>query len=268
MRKNQHKNKPQPKTKIQLKIRSKNVTNNFILTPRTASAIDQRDNIHKLDKFAQEMKSQKERKDDLASQKTPRDNKKPEYRMVSTDHPKLTTAKKRNDEDQTGTHTPLLKRVSFNSDIGIKKKSTQSLMNSQRVKGKKKSSSKLSNSASGQINKTTLQRLIGVIIKDYKEGKLKERQLQQTLMELYDRKQKRKSLGKNKKRKDLFNTFSNEFIKSSHQVRSEALVRKRKKSDEIYESVLQRRGFVNKIIIKGITTSLFLREDAQLTNIK
>lgn len=50
--------------------------------------------------------------------------------MVSTDHPKLTTAKKRNDEDETGTHTPLLKRTSFNSDIGLKKKSTQSLINS------------------------------------------------------------------------------------------------------------------------------------------
>ncbi len=76
------------------------------------------------------MKLEKERKDDITSQKTPRDNKKPEYRMVSTDHPKLTTTKKRNDEDETGTHTPLLKRVSFTSDIGNKKKSTQSLLNS------------------------------------------------------------------------------------------------------------------------------------------
>jgi hypothetical protein len=83
-------------------------------------------------------------------------------------------------------------------------------------------------------------------------------------MELYDQKEKKKILGKNKKRKDNsgLNTFSNEFIKSSHQIRSEALVRRRKKSDEIQESILQRKGFVNKIIIKGITTSLFLKEDA------
>ena len=95
--------------------------------------------------------------------------------MVSTDHPKITTTRKRLDEDETGTHTPLLKRVSFNSEIGNKKKSTQSLINSDRIKGRKKTSSKLSKSASGEINKSTLQRLIGVIIKDYKEGKLKER---------------------------------------------------------------------------------------------
>ena len=53
-------------------------------------------------------------------------------------------------------------------------------------------------------------------------------------MELYDRKEKKKSVGKNKKKKQLFNTFSNDFIKSSRQIRSEALVRKRKKSDEIH----------------------------------
>ena len=88
--------------------------------------------------------------------------------MVSTDHPKITTARKRFDDDETGTHTPLLKRVSFNSEIGIKKKSTQSLINTERGKGRKKTSSKLSNSASGEINKSTMQRLIGVIIKDYK----------------------------------------------------------------------------------------------------
>jgi hypothetical protein len=48
-------------------------------------------------------------------------------------------------------------------------------MNVERSKQKKKTNSKLSNSTSGEINKTTLQRLIGVIIKDYREGKLKER---------------------------------------------------------------------------------------------
>jgi len=39
-------------------------------------------------------------------------------------------------------------------------------------------------------------------------------------------------------------------------------LRKRKDSDEaeMYEGVLSRQNFVNKIIIKGITTSLFLRE--------
>ena len=34
MKKNQHKNNKSGKTKIELKIKSKNVTNNFILTPR------------------------------------------------------------------------------------------------------------------------------------------------------------------------------------------------------------------------------------------
>jgi hypothetical protein len=36
----------------------------------------------------------------------------------------------------------------------------------------------------------------------------------------------------------------------------------------MYEGVLQRKGFVNKIIIKGITTSLFLKEDLELNNMK
>jgi hypothetical protein len=50
-------------------------------------------------------------------------------------------------------------------------------MNAERSKQKKKTNSKLSKNTSWEINKTTLQRLIGVIIKDYKEGKLKEREL-------------------------------------------------------------------------------------------
>ncbi len=54
------------------------------------------------------------------------------------------------------------------------------------------------------------------------------------MLELFERKEKKKSVGKNKKRKDSgFATFSNEFIKSSHRIRSEALMSKRKKSDEI-----------------------------------
>lgn len=53
------------------------------------------------------------------------------------------------------------------------------------------------------------------------------------MLELFERKEKKKSVGKNKKRKDSsgFATFSNEFIKSSHRIRSEALMRKRKRSD-------------------------------------
>ncbi len=75
--------------------------------------------------------------------------------------------KKKIEDEETGTHTPLLKRVSFTSEMA-KKKSTQSLANYERVKNKKKSSSKLSNSTSGEINKCTLQKLLSVIIKDYK----------------------------------------------------------------------------------------------------
>ena len=45
------------------------------------------------------------------------------------------------------------------------------------------------------------------------------------------------------------------------------MVRRRKKSDEIEERVLERQGFVNKIIIKGITTSLFLKEEANLSHV-
>lgn len=51
-------------------------------------------------------------------------------------------------------------------------------------------------------------------------------------MELYDHKQKRRSVGKGKKKKNnTLSAFSNQFIKSTHQIKSEALVRKRKRSD-------------------------------------
>ena len=46
------------------------------------------------------------------------------------------------------------------------------------------------------------------------------------------------------------------------------MVRRRRQSDEIEERVLERQGFVNKIIIKGITTSLFLKEEANLSHVK
>lgn len=40
-------------------------------------------------------------------------------------------------------------------------------------------------------------------------------------MELYDQKERKKSVGKGKKKKDAgYNTFSNDFAKSSHQIRS------------------------------------------------
>lgn len=82
-------------------------------------------------------------------------------------------------------------------------------------------------------------------------------------MELYDRRKEKKSLGKKGKKKDMaFASFSNDFIRSTHRIKSEALVRKRKKSDEIYEGVIEGKSYVNKIIIKGITTSLFLKEEA------
>lgn len=55
---NKNNNKSQ-KTKIQVKIKSKNVTNNFILTPRTHSALDKKDTFTKIDKFTEEMKSEK-----------------------------------------------------------------------------------------------------------------------------------------------------------------------------------------------------------------
>ena len=50
-----------------------------------------------------------------------------------------------------------------------------------------------------------------MIIKDFKEGKLKEGELEQTLLELYERQDRKKSAGKRKRRKesDGFTSLSN-----------------------------------------------------------
>ena len=50
---------------------------------------------------------------------------------------------------------------------------------------------------------------------------------------------------------------------------SQTIMRKRKMSEEeVEERVLEREGFVNKIIVKGITTSMFLKEDPSVSQLK
>lgn len=56
-----------------------------------------------------------------------------------------------------------------------KKKSTHSLFSSDRNRRRKKNDEKLSKNLSGELSTGTFQRIIGIIIKDYKEGKLKEK---------------------------------------------------------------------------------------------
>jgi hypothetical protein len=65
----------------------------------------------------------------------------------------------------------LLKRVSLNSETA-KKKSDHSLTSNEKLR-KRKPSAKPTNVESAELTKPMMQRLIGVIIKDYKEGRLK-----------------------------------------------------------------------------------------------
>lgn len=60
MKKHSNKSSKNPKTKIELKIKSKTVTNNFILTPRTVSPRDAKEIRHKSDKN-DDIKSDKHR---------------------------------------------------------------------------------------------------------------------------------------------------------------------------------------------------------------
>lgn len=55
----------------------------------------------------------------------------------------------------------------------IKKKSYNSLIHTESTKLKKKISDKPVKSQSGELNKATLQRVIGIIIRDFKEGRLR-----------------------------------------------------------------------------------------------
>jgi len=64
-------------------------------------------------------------------------------------------------------------------------------------------------SESNELSKTTLQRILTIIINDFKEGRLKEKELEQTLIELYDRKKKIKTVKKSKKKEQGYSTFSN-----------------------------------------------------------
>ena len=145
MKKNISKNtKKTQKTKIQVKIKSNNVTNNFILTPRTHSAIDKKDILTKIDKFTEEIQSERDRDNyqEPTYGKTCRDNRINDYRN-NTDQPKFIN--KKSFLEETGTHTPFLKRISYTSDSGNKRKSSFSQAN---LKLKKKSKSKLINSQS------------------------------------------------------------------------------------------------------------------------
>lgn len=91
--------------------------------------------------------------------------------------------------------------MAHTQDGFYKKKSTHSLLSSEKNRQRKKNNEKLSKNLSGELSAGTFQRIIGIIIKDYKEGKLKEKELEQTLIELFDRK-KDKNHGK-RKRKEI-----------------------------------------------------------------
>lgn len=112
MRKNPIKSNKQVKTKIELKIKSKNMTNNFILTPRTDSPREHRELVHNPDRCIEEYKTDRPQYNEITPQKVGKNSKATEYRRVSTDNTKL-NLKKRFEEDETGTHTPLVKRVSI-----------------------------------------------------------------------------------------------------------------------------------------------------------
>lgn len=109
MKKHSNKSSKQPKTKIELKIKSKTVTNNFILTPRTVSPFDNREMRPKNE--LEEIKSERNRYEDITGHRPAKDNKSNEYRRAITDNVKI-NGKKRFEEDETGTHTPLIKRIS------------------------------------------------------------------------------------------------------------------------------------------------------------
>lgn len=61
MKKNTNKNTKPSKTKIELKIKSKNVTNNFILTPRAVSPRSQRELMGKTDRVVEDNKSDRQK---------------------------------------------------------------------------------------------------------------------------------------------------------------------------------------------------------------
>jgi hypothetical protein len=113
MKKTTARGNKQPKPKIELKIRTNNVTNNFIMTPRTASVHDQSHTL-RIDRFTEEMKTDRPREDDSFRNKQSKQSKRSDLKLASAEQPR-SFLKKKFEEDETGTHTPLVKRVSLNS---------------------------------------------------------------------------------------------------------------------------------------------------------
>lgn len=170
MKKNQSRTSKQPKNKLEIKIKSKNSGSHFVLTPRALSPREQWEYVQKGDRFAEDVRSDRLRHEDMGHNRFTKEVKGGEPRRATTDSIKF-NLKRRFDEDETGTHTPLVKRVSLTEGFH-KKKSCNSLISGDKVKLKKKTSDK-STKSTGEWNSVMFQRVIGVIIKDYKEGRLK-----------------------------------------------------------------------------------------------
>jgi hypothetical protein len=139
MRKKEQKQHKNHKTKIELQIKSKTVTNNFILTPRTVSPKDQRDALGKNDRFVEDNNMERLRHEEGHAQRYGREGKNSEHRRVITDSTKF-NMKKRFEDDETGTHTPVVRRVSVTHEGFYKKKSSNSLLSSDKIKTRKKTS--------------------------------------------------------------------------------------------------------------------------------